>query len=338
MTYRAALALASGLVVPGCSTVEGQDDADNSVTIGGMSGDDGGTSNGTDDELDTSDPGASSGPATTGEGADDGSEGSDGEDEGLDGDSTGERPPGTGLWAPQPGVTWQWQLTGAIDTSLNVDVYDIDLFDVGIDLIQQLHTDGRIVICYFSAGSYEEWRTDADQFPDTALGDPLDNWPGERWPDHRSPEVREIMAARLDLAVEKGCDAVEPDNVDGYANPNGVGLTGEDQLDYNRWLAQEAHSRGLSVGLKNDLDQLEALAGDFDWALNEECMQFEECALLQAPFIAAGKAVFHVEYVDENDQGAALAEQICNNANELQFSTIVKQWDLGPFGIPCWPQ
>jgi hypothetical protein len=63
-----------------------------------------------------------------------------------------------------------------------------------------------------------------------------------------------ILFARLDLAVAKGCDGVEPDNVDGYANNTNFPLTVQDQLQFNIWLANEAHARGLSIGLKNDLD------------------------------------------------------------------------------------
>ena len=103
------------------------------------------------------------------------------------------------------------------------------------------------------------------------------------------------MQARLDLAVSKGCDGVEPDNVDSYANSNGLGLTAADQLDFNRFVAAEAHKRGLSVGLKNDLDQVKTLQPAYDWALNEQCSQYGECSSL-TPFVTAGKAVFGVEY------------------------------------------
>ena len=43
-----------------------------------------------------------------------------------------------------------------------------------------------------------------------------------------------------------------------------------------------AHARGLSIGLKNDLDQVAALEPDFDWALNEQCFQYDECDRLRA--------------------------------------------------------
>jgi hypothetical protein len=236
---------------------------------------------------------------------------------------------GQKVWRPGPGTSWQWQLTGTIDISLDVVMYDIDLFDVPQATIDSLHADGRIVICYFSAGSREDWRPDAGDFPQSAVGNRLDNWPGENWIDIRDATVRQIMTARLDLAVEKKCDGVEPDNVDAYANNSGFNLEGDDQLDYNRFLAAEARARGLSVGLKNDLEQVGDLLADFDWALNEECFEWSECDELR-PFIQAGKAVFHVEYGD-----AQLAQDICPQANELNFDTLIKNYDLDAWRISC---
>ncbi len=213
-------------------------------------------------------------------------------------------------------------------------MYDVDLFDVSTDVIDELHAAGRIVICYFSAGSHEDWRPDEDEFPPTTLGQPLDEWPGEHWVDIRHERIREVMAARLDLARERGCDGVEPDNVDGYANDTGFPLAAEDQIDYNRWLAKESHRRELSVGLKNDLDQVDDLVGSFDWALNEECLAYDECDRLR-PFVSAGKAVFHVEYVDDPEQGVAKADEVCPALAGTSFSTLIKEWDLGAWGIAC---
>lgn len=51
------------------------------------------------------------------------------------------------------------------------------------------------------------------------------------------------MGRRLDKAVSRGCDGVEPDNVDGYTNHNGLGLTAADQLSYNKWLASGEATR-----------------------------------------------------------------------------------------------
>jgi len=57
------------------------------------------------------------------------------------------------------------------------------------------------------------------------------------------------------------------------------------------------------------VDALEPL---FDWALNEECLSYDECDLLK-PFLEAGKAVFHVEYVDDESTGEAKLNEICGD-------------------------
>ena len=77
---------------------------------------------------------------------------------------------------------------------------------------------GKKVICYFSAGSYEDWRPDASEFKKEDLGRDLDGWPGEKWLDLDSENVRRVMKGRVELAKEKGCDGVDPDNVDGYVS------------------------------------------------------------------------------------------------------------------------
>lgn len=244
------------------------------------------------------------------------------------GDGSGSQPPApASVWQPTPGTSWQWQLSGSVDSSHNVAMYDIDLFETPAATIDKLHADGRVVICYFSAGSWEDWRSDAADFPAAVIG--RDNgWPGERWLDIRQiAQLAPIMLKRLDLAVAKGCDGVEPDNVDGYVNNSGFPLSGNDQLAYNRWLANQAHSRNLSVGLKNDLDQIEELQPWFDWALNEECFQFQECDLL-LPFTRANKAVFGVEY-----QGNPA--NYCPQANAFNYDWLVKDLALGPALTAC---
>jgi len=229
------------------------------------------------------------------------------------------------VWAPAPGTTWQWQITGTVDTSLDVVMYDVDLFDLTDKVAAELEADGKTLICYFSAGSYEPWRPDAADFPEAAIGKTLEGWADERWLDVTDATVRDVMRARLELAAEKGCDGVEPDNVTAHHNNTGFGINATEQLEYNRFLADESHKLGLSVGLKNDMDQAAALLDWFDWALNEECYDYDECDTL-APFVDAGKAVFHVEYVDEWADAPAKAAEVCGIPG---FSTLVKGWDLG---------
>jgi hypothetical protein len=86
------------------------------------------------------------------------------------------------------------------------------------------------------------------------------------------------------------------------------------------------HSRGMSIGLKNDLDQVPQLVNDFQFAIDEQCFQYQECDQL-LPFVRAGKAVFEVEYQLGNDQ-------FCARAAALGFSSMRKNASLD---APRWP-
>ncbi|MFI5817859.1 endo alpha-1,4 polygalactosaminidase [Streptomyces rishiriensis] len=230
-------------------------------------------------------------------------------------------------WRPRPGVEWQWQLSGRLDTSVDVPVYDIDGFDHDAATVAGLHHDGRRVVCYLSTGAWEDWRPDAKKFPAAVIGE-SNGWKGERWLDIRRTDVLEpLLAARLDMCRDKGFDAVEPDNMDGYRNTTGFPVEAADQLRYNRLVARLAHERGLSVGLKNDLDQIPALVGDFDFAVNEQCAQYGECAEL-TPFVEAGKAVFHVEY-------ELPTSAFCADSRRLKLSSLLKKYELGAWREAC---
>jgi hypothetical protein len=233
-----------------------------------------------------------------------------------------------GRWVPAPGTTWQWQLSGGLDQSVDAQMYDIDLFDNPASTVGALNARGRHVVCYVDAGTFEPGRPDAGSFPAAVIGQDVAGWPGEKWLDVRRLDVLgPILERRLDLCRQKGFDGVEPDNVDAYANASGFPLTAADQLRFNRFIAAAAHARGLSVGLKNDLEQAAALQPDFDWALNEQCFQYGECDLLQ-PFARAAKAVFIAEY--DLDPSA-----FCGQARSAGYTAMRKQLDLGSWRQPC---
>ena len=242
-----------------------------------------------------------------------------------------------GYWyRPATNTSWQWQLSGTPNTSYPVDMYDLDLFDTPTSTIKALHQQGAKVICYFSAGSYENWREDKDDFDSAVLGNNLDGWAGEKWLDISSDLIRPIMVARLDLAKEKGCDGVEPDNVDGYTNNSGFALSENDQLAYNTFLSVEAHKRSLSIGLKNDLDQIDTLEPYFDFAVNEQCHQYNECDTL-SPFIANNKPVFNAEYKKAYVNNTnSKRDLLCADSLQLKFQTLVLPLNLDDsFRISC---
>jgi len=235
------------------------------------------------------------------------------------------------IWQPTPGTSWQYQLSDTVDTSIDATVYVVDMVETPQSTIDELHENGRFVICYFSAGSWEEYRDDADDFPPAVLGNVMDGWPDEKWLDIRQIDLlAPIMKARLDMAADKQCDGVDPDNVDGYTNDSGFPLTYADQLAYNRWMVTEAHGRGLAIGLKNGLEQISALVDEYEWQLNEQCFQYDECEML-LPFIDAGKPVWNVEYVEEGAETAVF----CPQANAYNFDSLLKEYDLGSWRESC---
>ncbi|MEU3722663.1 endo alpha-1,4 polygalactosaminidase [Streptomyces sp. NPDC031705] len=249
-----------------------------------------------------------------------------------DGESPGPAPswpsqaPGE-RWQPRPGTGWQWQLSGELDTSVDVPVYDIDGFNTSKEQVAALKKDGRRTVCYISAGAWEDFRPDAGDFPESMLGKG-NGWEGERWLDiRRLAELEPLMAKRFDMCRDKGFDAVEPDNMDAYRNTSGFPVTADDQLKFNRFVAKLAHDRGMAVGLKNDLDQIPELVGDFDFAVNEQCAEYDECEEL-TPFIKAGKAVFHAEY-------DLPPSRFCKQSRRLKLSSLQKKLELGPWRKSC---
>ena len=227
---------------------------------------------------------------------------------------------------PPPYARWSYQLQERPRIT-DARVYDVDGFDTPARFVSRLHRLKLYAVCYISAGTWENWRPDRARFPSSVLGR-SNGWPGERWLDIRRRDVLvPIMRARIEKCRDKGFDAVEPDNVDGYANETGFPLSAADQLRYNRRIALLAHTAGLAVGLKNDLDQIPALRNDFDFAVVEQCFQYDECDKVR-PFIAAGKPVFEVEY-------ELPRESFCARAKALKIRAVRAPMDLDRPSTNC---
>jgi len=220
------------------------------------------------------------------------------------------------------GQSYHLQLQGRINENLPVDVYVFDLEDnASSGVIDRLKNKGKTVICYFSAGTFEDWRSDKGRWNSSDMGNKLGEWPGERWADVRSENVRNIMRSRMDRAKAAGCHGVDPDNLDGYSNNNGLGLTADDQLNYLSFLADYAHSIGLKIGLKNTVGLINRanLASQFDFTVNEQCFQYNECSVL-SNFINQNKPVFIIEYNQSNR--AAKCSDATNRNFSLRFADL----------------
>ena len=256
------------------------------------------------------------------------------------------------VWHPRPGTTWQWQITGTVDTTVQpATMFDIDLQDavpsarrvsvpgfgtvtwpqgVNAGVVARLHSMGKIVICYMDSGAWESYRPDAALFPRSVIGNTT-GWDGEDWLDIRSQSwsaYAPLIWARMDLARSIGCDGIEPDQNNPWGNDPGFAISLAQQKAWYLEVARQAHLRGLSVGMKNGIETTDATTiAAFDWDLNEECFQYDECSVLSG-FIAAGKAVFQTEY-------ALQPTAFCPTARAMQFSSMKKRYALDAWRITC---
>jgi hypothetical protein len=82
------------------------------------------------------------------------------------------------------------------------------------------------------------------------------------------------------------------------------------------------------VALKNDVEQLADLAAYFDYAVNEQCQQYNECGGYTTYFINQGKPVWQVEY-------KLSLPKFCPEANAADRNAIIKSFDL--FDTPYTP-
>jgi hypothetical protein len=214
--------------------------------------------------------------------------------------------PGT-WWSPSNAtpIHFHWQLSAPM--AIPADeipgdgpvVYDIDGETNDAATVAALHALGSNVkvVCYVDVGTWENYRSDASQFPASVLGNG-NGWPGEQWLDVRQQGILlPLMKQRfVSWCLDKGFDAIEPDNLDAWENNPGFPITEAENLSYDTAIAALAHSLGLSVGLKNLPENAPGLEPSFDWSLDEQCFEFSECSYLEQSFGAAGKAVWDVEY------------------------------------------
>ncbi|ORX78290.1 hypothetical protein BCR32DRAFT_247298 [Anaeromyces robustus] len=213
-------------------------------------------------------------------------------------------------WKPKIGTTWNYVLNDDLGFDVakeTAEVVDID-YETSTEVINKLHKKNISVICYFSVGTFEDFRDDADDFLaiKDLVRDPYVEWEGEYWLDYRVKGLKNL--------IEKHGYLTEPSK---WENP----LTVKDTIDYAIWLAETAHKKNLSIGLKNIPGTIDKLGSYFDFAINESCVNFDECYLYEN-FLKSGKPVFGVTYYGLTAENK---ERLCRNLYGLPISMIIKE-------------
>jgi hypothetical protein len=103
-----------------------------------------------------------------------------------------------------------------------------------------------------------------------------------------------VIGGWIDECAANGFKAVEPDNLDSYTRSKGL-LTESEAVAYAGSLVSYAHGKGLAVAQKNDADLSTANArqAGFDFAVAEECADYDECQNYTATY---GNHVIIIEY------------------------------------------
>lgn len=224
-------------------------------------------------------------------------------------------------WRAAARVSWQVQLGTRPDLATKADVYVLDAFNAPVSAVDRLHAKGLSAVCRISAGRMSASAPDAARFPAAVVG-------RTGWLDIRAwSEISPILADRFALCRDKGFDAADPTDVDGYQQPTGFALTAADQLTFNHRVAGLARDAGLRVGLHNDLAQAAALVDAFDFAIDEDCLAARACRLADV-FTAAGKPVFHVEYVADGTD-------LCPQLRGFGYASIVKRSPIEAWRTVC---
>jgi hypothetical protein len=222
-------------------------------------------------------------------------------------------------WAELPvDAGFDYQIGGDYDPADGVETVSRDWFAGS-----PLAGDPTYSICYVNAFQTQPDEPGVDRpdersdWPDelvlTDLGDDP-NWEGEYLIDISTAERREAALAHITPMIEtcagKGFDAVEYDNLDSWVRFDHS--TPADQVPFGRTeavafaelLVDAAHRLGLAAAQKNTLALTREESIDligFDFAVAEQCGEFDECDGYRAVF---GDRLVVIEYSEAGFEAA----------------------------------
>ncbi|MEU8663839.1 endo alpha-1,4 polygalactosaminidase [Actinoplanes philippinensis] len=206
--------------------------------------------------------------------------------------------PKPGSWTPPPAnATFDYQIGGVYTPPAGVTVVSRDS--------EAAPAAGLYNICYVNAfqaqPGAESWWT--ANHPELLLRDAAgklvidEDW-DEVMLDFSTEAKRTaltgVVGGWMDRCAARGFQAVELDNLDSYTRSKGL-LNQTQAIAYATSLATRAHARSLAVGQKNsaELSKANARRIGFDFAVAEECADYDECDAYTASY---GDNVIVIEY------------------------------------------
>ena len=276
-----------------------------------------------------------------------------------------------------PGLAGLPPTTGGYPAPGSANIWDTDLFQDsntaragiptgGSPVVRALHASGKYSICYIEAGAYQTTFPDDSDFAASDYGDKarryrMKGYPNEWWLNiagfrnyvagHGSTltgaavNIAAALNRRIGWCALEGQDAIEPDDLDGYANQGDTGVTGggwhlsrPDSAGFERWLAHDAHAHGLAIFQKNDPPDAAADVAIFDGMIIEECNYYRDpCSGPggdATPYLNAGKPVLDAEYIGDGETPA----KFCSRDVAARITGALFNVDLnGKTYRPCAP-
>lgn len=201
-------------------------------------------------------------------------------------------------WNPAPDAKFDLQFTTPMQLQRQVDFLVLDLADALPNEIQTVNDNGAAAVCYFNGGSVNTQDDDFELVEPLVIGRSLNTDPQERWLDIRQiDEIADLIRNRLDLCVDKGFQAALVGNLENFLFRSGFPIGQRQQLAFNQFIADEAHARGLGIGLWNSRSQITPLSNNYDFVLVSDCFSEGWCNETQ-PFVDMGKPAFIVEFAE----------------------------------------
>ena len=249
----------------------------------------------------------------------------------------------TGIKLPPSGkLIWDYQIGAGDGASISLpngaNLIDVDGFTTSATRVAQLKAQGAYTLCYIDAGSYEPGRPDSASYPSYLKLQQDPNWPAEYFLDvtdvfKPNSILATILRNRFQMCKDKGFDALDPDNLQNDENVSGGKITTQQQIDFNGWVADEAHKIGLAAFQKNGPDKILLkdrtglmMVEKFDGIVNEECQQFGECSSLNE-YVNRGKPALNIEYIINPD---------CTLSDQLNINTIRRDLGLSAPNNPAY--